>query len=403
MPAPKIMPELAQRVGCEQYPARWDALFPGFMAEYDRSGCKYADPAYYAELDSKYGILGKELALYQESAVAIGKDDDLSRFLYVLCRALEDRQYHKEDVKCFTAPKRKGDLAYDMLTGLAVASEAPMCHAVLTARGLPQTVIDEVMRMPEFGVQFYRLRNNGQPGYSLLDWYQLAIDGKIFRVGRLEFEIFHDFHGRACIFENSDGKRVALAHDIALHASGIALGSAGFEDEDGFWTAQVTETIDRWIGYPVRDDGSVESSTIELPKDQWRLVLKKGDPTVSVHIPAGGGLTPEIVDKSIEMSKEFISRYFPDYSYKAFVCYSWLMDPQLNTLVGEESNISKFNRRFAKLPAKSGGSGVLSFVFHRSSKDLDLHSLPETSRLERALKQHYLNGKYIYELTGYFF
>jgi len=403
MAAPKSMAELAARVNCVRYPPRWDTLFPEVMARFDTDGCVYTDPAYYAELNRKYGILSEILPLYQKAAIEVGKDDDLSRFLSVLCRALQDRDFHKEDMAAFLRPQKPGNFAYDMVNGLAPASEAEMCFNTLHSRGLPPPVIDQVMRMPEFGVQYYKIRHDGVPGYNLLDWFQLAIDSKLFRIGRLEFEIFANFSGRACVFENGTGDRIALAHDLPLHRSGNALGSAGYHDENGAWTPMITETDSAWSGHPVEQDGTVANRTVTLSKASWYKILSKGDPVISIHIPAGGGLTPELVDESIQEAKSFFATYFPDYDYKAFCCYSWLMDPQLVELLGKKSNIAKFNLRFSKLVRKSPGNGVLNFIFLKPDNNFDLHSLPERTTLERKIKQHYLDGKFIYEQIGYFF
>lgn len=403
MAFPTSMAALAQRVGCSRYPQRWDDLYSGYLSDLKKSGNPYTDPEFYADLHQQYQILPNYLSLYQEAALAISRDADLSVFLYILCRALQDRQHHRDDMAAFSPPSREDDFACNMLCALAAASEAPMCYHLLTARNLPKTVVDHIMAAPEFGITFYKLRHNGIPGYNLLDWYQLAIDGKLFRIGRLEFEIFATFHGRACVFQNNCGKHIALAHELSLHASGIALGSAGCENEDGSWTAQITETDDAWIGYPVNTDGTVAQNQICLQKDNWKKVLSYGDPVVSVHIPSGGGLTEAAVDQSIADAKGFLAEYFPDYAFRAFVCYSWLMDPQLIGLLGPDCNIAKFNLRFSKLTLKSKGEAVFGFVFLKPNADFDLHTLPERTTLERTLKQHYLSGKYIYELAGYFF
>lgn len=400
---PKTMSELAHLVGCERYPARWDDLYDALLSELQQSGNPYIDPEYYAKLHQHYGILPNYLSLYQEAAIAIGKDPLLSTLLYILCRTLQDRQYHSADMASFTRPIQEDNFACNMLCALAAASEAPMCYALLSQLNLPDEIISQIMRMPEFGITFYKLRHNGAPGYSILDWYQLAIDGKLFRIGRLEFEIFATFQGRACVFENKDGDQIALAHSIDIHASGVALGSVGYEDPTGSFTANIIESEEAWRGYPVRQDGTVAHQLITLPKKLWQKRLAFGDPVVSIHIPAGGGLTEEAVSQSLGEAKQFLAQYFPDFSYKGFVCYSWLMDYQLVKLLGPDCNISKLNLRFRKLPRKSKGHDVLSFVFLQPTKNPDLTTLPERTTLERKLKQHYLSGKYIYELTGYFF
>lgn len=399
---PSTFMELAQRIGCTRYPQRWNTLYDDCLTEFQKNGCPYTDPAYYSQLNEQFGILSDDLPLYQEAATAVGKDQDLSLFLAVLCRALQDREHHKQDLAEFSMPYRD-NLANQMLCGLAAASEAPMCHRILSQRSLPKDIVDNVMKMPEWGVQFYRLRHKGANGYSLLDWYQLAIDGHLFSLGRLTFEIFVNFTGRACVFENKNGERIALAHNIPLHSDGVALGSAGYHDATGSFTPMIEEFEDHWIGCPIHIDGTVSRNSIILQKDQWKKILSHGDSVVSIHIPTGSSLAPDAVESSIAAARAFLSEYFPDYDYRAFVCHSWLMDPQLIQLLGSDSNIAKFNSRFDKLPRRSEGKDVFSFVFLKPDNNFDLRTLPERTTLERKLKDHYLAGKYIYELIGYFF
>ena len=402
MALPATMSALAAQVGCTRYPVRWDELYKDLLTDLARSGNPYTDPGYYARLHAEYGILPNYLQLYQGAALAIGQDPELSAFLYILCRMLEQSENHRADMADFTWPVFDGDFAKNMLCGLAAASETVLCYNKLIKRNLPEHVMKQVLQAPEFGITFFKLRHNGEPGYNLLYWYQLAIDCKLFRIGRLEYELFAKFAGHACIFENSEGSRATLAQELDLHVSGHAYGSPGYEDTDGRWTATITETDEHWIGHPFNEDGSVSHEAIQLSKSDWKKIISYGDPVISVHIPAGGGLTEEAVERSLTDAKAFFAQYFPDYDYRCFVCYSWLMDPQLVTMLGRDCNIAKFNLRFTKLTQKSSGTGVFTFVFLKPDTSFDLQTLPENTKLEQELKAHYLSGKYIYELMGYF-
>ena len=143
------------------------------------------------------------------------------------------------------------------------------------------------------------MRHNNRPGYSFLDWFQLAIDGKLFQLGRLQYEIFCGFEGKAYVFRNKNGEEIALAHNLTLHKTGIALGSKHFEDVTDSWVANMQETTDSWAGYPLNERGAVRNEIISLPKSEWELVLSPGDPVISVHIPANGSLNPELVDEYV--------------------------------------------------------------------------------------------------------
>lgn len=398
---------LMQEVGCAKYPPRWVEIFDTVMGDFDKNGCPLTDPAYYDALHQKYNAFPQFLNVYKEAAAAVAAREPLARLLALLVASLSDPETAWEDVKAFSAPKSEPnapDLAVDMLTALAICCQIPYQYDLLTERNLPDDVILRSLQVLEKGVSEYAKRHDGIPGYHLLEWFQRNIFGHLFRIHRLEIEIFAKFSGRAKVFVNKKGEQIALAHDIALHRDGWALGSKCYEDEAGAWYAVVRENDTVWVGYPYNGMGFVQNTTVTLSKKEWRLALEYGDPIVSLHIPSEGRLDAELVDDTLVQTKAFLAQYYPDYHYKAFYCGSWLLDPQLATLLGPDSNIAKFGKRFAPLTAKSNGNAVFNFVFLKSDlKDVDFNALPESTRLERALKAHYLAGKCIYEVKGYFF
>ena len=59
------------------------------------------------------------------------------------------------------------------------------------------------------------------------------------------------------------------------------------------------------------------------------------------------------------------------------------MDPQLDEMLGEDTNIVKFSKRFHRLTRKSDGRGVFDFVFRIEDEEIDIQHLPEHTTLER--------------------
>lgn len=398
--------ELAERIGCRKYPERWEGIYDAVMADFDANGCIYTDPEYYVQLNRKYGILEKELETYKAAAVAIGKNEDLSRYLALACAGLQQREFHGQDLRSYTSPKRsdgKPDIAYDMFPGLVIASEADICYELLTSLCLPDDQIDYVMKIPEVGVMEFRNRHNGLPGHSYMEWYQIAIDAKLFRVGRLEFEFPYPYQGSCIVLRNRAGEEIILAHEQKTHRSGRCLGSLYCEEPEGSWIATVKETDTYWEGNPINSKGLTENRLVRLDKTQWTVVLKRGDPVVNLHIPADGPLKDEDVTASIAGIREFLAKYFPNYEYKAFTGHSWIVDPQLCDLLGENANISKFVRRFYPVPKVSKADAVFTWVFNKPDTDFDINDLPENTTLERKIKEHYKAGKAIYEVLGHFY
>jgi len=123
---------------------------------------------------------------------------------------------------------------------------------------------------------------------------------------------------------------------------------------------------------------------------------------VQLHIPSAGKLTEEAVCESIAQMRILLKKYYPDYPYKAFACGSWLLNPVMADLLGEESNIVKFGKRFQPMTIKTHGTGVFYFAFLQPDRNCNIASLPENNRFEKVVKEYYLSGKVIHEVAGYF-
>ena len=397
---------LMNSLGIEKVPPHWDEFYDDVMAEFDKKGTPLVDPAYYERLDAEYGAFSRFLETFKEAAAAIGKNEALSRYLALLAHAISDRSRAYNNLASFTPPKLPEgghDLAYDMVTALATASMIPYAYRVMTARGIPEEMVLRSIRSIDGSVGTYADRNGGHPGFHLIGWHQRTIDGNLYVVGSLQLEVFATFGALATVYRNAAGESLALAEGITLHRDGYALGAHGFLDEEGAWTANVTETEDAYVGYPYDERGYVQKTPVTLKKSEWSVAIKHGDPIVSLHIPKGTDLRDESITETMIKIRAFCAEYFPDYHYRAFYCYSWMMDPQLDEMLGEHTNIVKFRRRYRPMTYKSAGHGVFGFIFQKPDMNFSLDELPENTTLERKLKAHYKNGGAIYEMPAYFF
>ena len=396
--------ELMDQTGCKTWPERWKDIYGDVMTAFETNGCPMTDPEHIVMLADRYGLLTDQKELYQQAALSVANQEPLARLLALLCATLADPEHRDADLAQFVPFYDTGEnpnLGVNMLPGLALLSQMPECYRNLKALGLPEEEIVRTMRIPEITVGLFRKMHHGAPGFHRLHWYQRIIKGSLFRVGRLEIELPVIFSGRAQVFQNESGELLALGHERWLHISGVALGSRGAEDETGAWEANVEETDTHWVGYPFRKNGLITGEKVSLPKSEWKRVLRRNDPAVALHIPEDGPLTPALVTESMARIREFLKTWFPDYAYAAFTCVSWLINPEVVSLLGPDANISKFSARFCPLTHKASGEAVFPFIFHCSAPK-DFTELPENTRLERALKAYYLSGKILYEMYGFF-
>jgi len=100
-----------------------------------------------------------------------------------------------------------------------------------------------------------------------------------------------------------------------------------------------------------------------------------------------------------------LEKLYPDTDFKAFMCISWLLSPDLKALLKPTSNIISFQNRFYKFPVLCSGLDVFNFVFLNVVSDIsevDLNALPQNSSLEKGLKNLYQSGDFIHEAGGVF-
>jgi len=136
-----------------------------------------------------------------------------------------------------------------------------------------------------------------------------------------------------------------------------------------------------------------------------RLQYHRGGTTIDLHIPESGPMTPQAVSASLDQARAFLPRHFPDEHYTTFSCGSWLLDPQLLEYLPEDSNIVRFQRRFALEPYEEpqwldADVEVMRFVFRTLTTPLD--QLPRHTVLERAIVDHLKAGRHWQIRRGHF-
>lgn len=164
---------------------------------------------------------------------------------------------------------------------------------------------------------------------------------------------------------------------------------------------------------PLRFRGA-EYSLGRLVYDRGRGELPNVDIgfLLNVHIPSGEPLTSESCDDSFRQALDFFGRHFVDEPVSAFVCHSWLLDPQLAEYLPADSNIVRFQRRFEMKPLKqstadrNSDTDILEYVFGKVIDRSDitgdvLDSLPDDTTMRRAFIGHLRSGRHWQGRTGW--
>lgn len=116
-----------------------------------------------------------------------------------------------------------------------------------------------------------------------------------------------------------------------------------------------------------------------------KVSVKKNQLVLNVHIPEGEPLSPELVDRSFRLARDFFREVSP-----IFTCRSWLLYPELSKIMNEHSNIMRFQRLFSIYEIDGNSKEAEQRIFHRVESNP--YEYKEKTRLQRAAKSYLLAG-----------
>jgi hypothetical protein len=227
-------------------------------------------------------------------------------------------------------------------------------------------------------------------------WNMNYIYARIVNLCGYNFEVNVFTHDAVCLKNILTGQLQVLLINQRMHRDGFVLGTDGYTDSKDAWDATYEETEDAFIGYAANDKGIVVNKRLVFPKTEWKKIAAKGDKLLSLHIPKGADMTKDNLDTVLSEGSRKAKKIFGETSI--LYCFSWLLEPRFEKILKPESNIVAFGKRFKRFPVLCDGKGVFSNVFPDSNGKYD--ELPENTSLERAVKKHYLDGKFLYLYPG---
>lgn len=396
--------ELMIQLGIAKYPKRWEGLFDRAVSE--ASNLDILKENYLTQLNNEYSVFPSYFDTIIRAAEEIRRSYNLSVFVTLLTLAMEDRKLIYKDMESFEPPLQlhgEGGVGADIAMLFPYFRFVEDMISYLKHRNVPESVVSATVHELEYFIS-EGIPVLGRPlmTKTYFSWGQLFVDHRIIRIERFNLEFSDHCRIKAAVFRSCDGDIIAMPDKIMIHRSGHALGSSGFEDDEGSYYAEVTQTDDYFEGYGITEDGRCTGERIRLPKDKYRKVLSYGDPVINIHIPSFDDLSPDYCTHSFEIADRILKECFTDFQYRGYVCHSWLLEPQLKDLLKPGSNIVSFRNRFTIVPTKSDDKAVFANAFNRLPVD-DYSKLEPKTSLERNIKEHYLAGKHLYEYNGFFF
>lgn len=378
----------------------FEDTFLSALEEYRKDGVFFLNSEYIDYVNSFESCISNCIDDVKRAAKKMLERGNFAVYALFLYHAMQKRKSFMEHISEFEFPN--GDEAeLDLLPFIVIITAIPELYKSLKKRGVPDDIISGTLRQFEDCVYLTEERT-GRPGYlkRYFDHMQHYVDEKILNIGRLRFQMVPELESNITVLENTDGKLAVLFDGAEINSAGMLLGTPPEGDNKKRFRAAVAETEDSFFGFCADCMGNCTSEPLEYPKSEWHLLLKKGDPILSVHIPNKGALTVEVCEESYARAREVFEDCYPEFPYKAFHCHSWMLDAKLREFLSESSNVLAFQNKYTLYAGETEGTEVFNFVFKMQPGEN--REIPEDTSLQRALKKLYLDGKYIYEYEGVF-
>ena len=178
--------------------------------------------------------------------------------------------------------------------------------------GVPEDIIAETFRDVSLRAKIYENKTS-KPGISKDDaiWFRHLINCKIFKIGALQFQPFEMI----------------------------------YLDEE-------------FLGEPY----------MEFSKKQ-KEKLPSGVPVINCHIQQGTVLSTESVKASFTDAQALLGSIYPETEFKAFLCYSWLLYPDMIKLLPEDSKIKAFAKNFEIIGTVKDNEQAFENLFGKAFKN----------------------------------
>jgi len=386
-----IFEEVAKAIGVKTYPEKMEEFY---RAEEQSIAC---DVSLIDDLQQEFRLFGDYYELVKEYAVRCNESAAHSAWIRTAVAFAKAGDFTQ--ACSVPVPAADGTVLTSMLPFYIVLAQIPDALAEYRKRGFSEDEIRSLFCV--FRASLSAVENRtGTPGIntSFYTWDTVFTKVQIFNVGGLQFQLKTLPNRAVYLREKATGRVVPLMCNGTYHPSGAQMiGSAGYEDDTDAFTCHFSEDDAYYYGYAVTD-GVVEPTERSFAKTEWECVLRPGDECLSMHIPSRSDISTEATDKAIAAARRLVKERFPEFSGNRVYCSSWLLDPKLGKLLGDQAKITQFQKRYVRIPEWSDGMHVFGNVFFGRFDSYE--DLPEETRLQRALKDLYLKGGYIYCYSG---
>lgn len=386
--------EIAASLGILEYPDELNEIY----AKMSRTAVPACDLALIDRLQEKYNFFADLYEVVRENAVAVNAD--AARSAWVKAATAYAKQADIKAAKAIPVPPSDGTVLTQMLPYYIVLAQLPDAFAKYLACGFAE---EEVLAL--FATFRGSLRKVekltgivgvNQTYYSWLNNFTKAV---IFRTEGFQFEI-KEFPKTVLYLRNRQtGQLLPFRLNGLICAGGEQpVGSYGYEDETGAFMLTFSEDEENYYGHGVFDN-IVDRKSRTYPKAKWECVVRPGDHCLSIHIPSGTDISTEATMRACKSAVKIVKKFNPEKANNVVYGNSWILNPKLKDMLGENARITQFLECFTKYPIQDvNGNAVFNFVF--SGRPDNLEDLPEDTSLQRKMKALYLGGGCLHKYSG---
>jgi GNAT domain-containint protein/N-acyltransferase family protein len=384
----EILAQLQEPGALEALRPHWDES----VATLGQGRPGFLDPEEFT-ISRQYCGFGAEVdPLLEETARRIARDPALRYLAWHCFRLLgEHGDYHSMGE--WPALERALGEMSGVFYLLVAMGMVPRVRAVHKTMGVPDEVTRETCTQVSCFAGNFRRMTGGRLGVTrnTLPWLRHYIAGRLFRLGRMEYMI-QPYRGGAEVYRNREtGAVIALAPEgVRYNREGYVETAGSLGGSEHGWTATLVRDDEAVTGYPISPLGMAVRQEVRLPRPAWECVLTAGDPTLDMHIPAGGGMTPERCGDSMRRAVAFFQRFSPGTTCRAITCSSWIFNTQFEQIRLSSDNLVRYQRELYLYPTRSNGRDGLWFIFLQDN--LDLAALPRDTSLRRGVADFLLAG-----------
>jgi len=346
----------------------------------------FLQPGHITEYANFCGIAAKHLPSLQAAAQRMRSDPTLTTLCWHCHRQtflmhhpgrFDDWLDFEETWADLTAP-------FYLLVSLSIAPLLAKHHEKL---GIPAEVTRQTAQQVACFCANHERGNAGIPGIyrNQLSWLHHYVHKDYFRLGRMEYWL-KPFHGKIRAFRHHHTQEV-----VALAEPGIVFDEHGFIRAEvdmyslppGSWVSSLEATPAYVRGELISPLGMALRKRVRLALNDWEPVLDKFTWVLDMHIPAGGGLTPEACLASHFQASAFFDRHYPARRWAAIACNSWMFNTQLEQILAPSTNLVKYMKDLYLFPVLSSGQDGLWFIFLQ--EPLNLNTAPAVTSLQRTV------------------